>query len=48
MVLTVRRVWFEVICGGIFSSGGGIGKMDGLCVWVEMLEYVFVLMSVFG
>ena len=23
---------------GIFSSGGGIGKMDGLCVWVEMWE----------
>ena len=28
----------EVICGGLFSSGGSIGKMDGLCVWVEMLE----------
>ena len=21
---------------GIFSSRGGIGKMDGLCTWVEM------------
>ena len=22
--------------GGIFSSGGSIGKVDGLCVWVKM------------
>ena len=24
--------------GGIFSSGGSIGKVDGLCVWVKMQE----------
>ena len=29
-----------VICGGgeIFSSGGSIGKGDGLSVWVKMWE----------
>ena len=26
-------------------SGGGIYKMDRLCVWVEMWEKMFVLMS---
>ena len=29
------------------SCEGGIGKMDRLCVWVEMWE-MFVLMSAFG
>ena len=24
--------------GGIFSCGGSIGKVDGLCVWVEICE----------
>ena len=43
VVTTVR--W--VCCGGRFSSGGGIGKIDGLCVWVEMWE-MFVLISAFG
>ena len=23
---------------GIFCSGGSIGKVDGLCVWIEMKE----------
>ena len=36
MILTVRRVCCGVIFRGMFCSGGGIGKMDGLCVWVEM------------
>ena len=29
-------LWGHLCVWGIFSSGGSIGKMDGLCVWVEM------------
>ena len=35
---TVRRLCCGVISRGIYRSGGGIGKMDWLCVWVEMWE----------
>ena len=47
VVLTVCRVWCGVILEGIYRSRGGIGKMDGLCVWVETWE-MFALMSAFG
>ena len=36
MVLAVRRVCCRAICRGTFSSEGGISKINGLCVWVEM------------
>ena len=42
MVLTVRRVYCGFICGG------GIGKKDGLRVWVEMREKMLVFMSALG
>ena len=31
---------------GIFSSGGGMGKMDGLCVWVEIwIEFLIFCLA---
>ena len=42
MVFTVCRVSCRVICEGawgIFSDGGGIDMVDGLCVWVEMSAF---------
>ena len=51
MVLTVLQVYCGVILEGvwrIFSNGSGIGMVGGLCVWVEIEEYVFVLMTAFG
>ena len=33
----VHQVCCGVICR-VVSSGGGIGKMDRLCVWVKMWE----------
>ena len=46
--------YFECVVGAfvkgwrIFSNGGGIGMVGGLCVWVKMWEEVIVLMTAFG
>ena len=34
--------------GRIFSNGGGINMLCWLCVWYEMWELLFVLMTIFG
>ena len=48
VVLTVRRVWCGDICGWGYRIRGGIDKIDGFWVWVEMWEKMFVFMSAFG